>query len=256
MSLIVPYPEVVPSAYWPQFTAFVFSYSMGRTLLSVVESLALSPRSAHILIVGAWGGRDYFWLRSHGFTPETLDIVDHPWGESTYRGDACERVTWEQISSPYDLIIMCDVLEHLPRDFDALVFARRALKETGHLWLSVPYRLDRETTHVRAYSPLTLERLLACAGFVMTHTEPRPGYLAAFPRLVNGLNYLLALMMPTTSMGARLLFTLLWTEQRANRRWCWISRLVGGVQAGRTCLCAPSQTKDITGANELRFAQP
>jgi hypothetical protein len=251
---LVPFPGRVPRAYRPTITAFALSYSMGRTLLSIVEGLGLVPALARILIVGAWGGRDYFWLLAHGYQPETLDIVNHSWGEATYLGDACEERTWQAAMGPYDLIILCDVLEHLPRDFQALGYVKRALKGTGHLWLSVPYRLDEEPTHVRAYSPSTLKRLLACAGLAIVHTEARPGSLAAFPRVVNGLNYALGLAMPTPSLGGSLLAALLRAEQPLNRRGGWLSRLGGGAQVGLTCLCAPVPEATGLDTNRSRFA--
>jgi hypothetical protein len=251
---LVPFPERVQRAYWPRITAFAFSYSMGRALVTTAEGLGLTPDSARILIVGAWGGRDYFWLLAHGYHPETLDIVNHPWGETTYLGDACEEGTWQGAAGPYDLIVLCDVLEHLPRDFQALGYATRALKGTGHLWLSVPYRLDGEPTHVRAYSRSTLKRLLACAGLAIVRTEARPGSLAAFPRVVNGLNYALGLAMPTPRLGGSLLAALLRTEQSLNRRGGWLSRLGGGAQVGLTCLCAPAEEAAFLDTNRSRFA--
>jgi hypothetical protein len=250
---LVPFPAKVPKAYWPRVTAFAFSYSMGRALLDIVEELRLSPSSARILIVGAWGGRDYFWLRAHGYDPETLDIVNHPWGETTYLGDACEESTWKRVIGLYDLIVLCDVLEHLPQDFKALCHISQALKPTGHLWLSVPYRLDAESTHVRAYSPGTLKRLLACAGLAVVRTEPRPGSVAAFPRLVNVLNYGLSLAMPTPSLGGKCMAKTLHVEQRLNNHLLWLSRLGGGVQAGLTCLCGKTNAEDALEANRERF---
>jgi SAM-dependent methyltransferase len=251
---LVPFPAKVPKAYWPRVTAFAFSYSMGRALLDIVEELRLSPSSARILIVGAWGGRDYFWLRAHGYDPETLDIVNHPWGETTYLGDACEESTWKRVIGLYDLIVLCDVLEHLPQDFKALCHISQALKPTGRLWLSVPYRLDAESTHVRAYSPGTLKRLLACAGLAVVRTEPRPGSVAAFPRLVNVLNYGLSLAMPTPSLGGVLLAALLRAERRLNRAWSWLNLLGAGSQRGMTCLCAPANETEFVNINRSRFA--
>jgi hypothetical protein len=250
---LVPFPDVIDKPYWPVITAFPSSFSVGRNLLDIVSALDLSPRSARILIIGPWGGRDYFWLLAHGYVPETLDIVNHPWGETTYLGDVSDSSTWERVKGPFDFIIMRDVLEHLQNDFQALCHIASGLKATGHLWLSVPYCHEEEPTHLRAYSPITLRRLLSSAGFDIIGTTPRPGILEAFPRIVNCLNYALALSMPTARMGAKCMVKTLHAEQRLNNRMKWLGTLVGGMQTGLTCLCARTHGEDVLKANRDRF---
>jgi hypothetical protein len=215
--------------------------------------LGLSPKSARILIVGPWGGRDYFWLLTHGYVPETLDIVNHPWGETTYLGDVTDAGTWKGVKGTYDLIIMRDVLEHLQNDFQALRNIAAAPKVTGHLWLSVPYCHGEEPTHLRAYSPITLRRLLSSAGFTIIKTYPRPGSLEAFARTVTCLNYVLALAMPTVRLGGKCMAKTLHVEQRLNNHLLWLSRLGGGVHAGLTCLCGKINAEDALEANRERF---
>jgi hypothetical protein len=116
---------------------------------------------------------------------------------------------------------MCDVLEHLPEDYAALVHARGALKEGGHVFLSVPYAHDIEPTHVRAYTHTTLTRLLTVAGYETVWYRERPGTLESTP-LTTVVNYALAFMMPSPELGGRVLHSLLRMEFAINehtRRW-------------------------------------
>ncbi len=253
LRLLVPQPDKVPEPYWPVITAFASSFSIGRSLLDTVAALRLSPTSARILIIGPWGGRDYFWLLGHGYNAETLDIVRHPWGEPTYLGDVADAGTWEKARGPYDLIIMRDVLEHLENDFRALGHIATALSDTGQLWLSVPYRHEDEPTHLRAYSPITIRRLLSSAGFAVVKSHPRPGCLEAFPRAVNWLNYALALCMPSVRLGGKCMAGTLQTEHRLNQHLGWLGWILGGNQRGLTCLCVRTQGMDALDANRLRF---
>ena len=189
--------------------------------------MKIDPDQGRILIVGAHGGRDYNWLTGFGYHVEILDLGHHEWAKSTYIGDACSTATWEKIETEYDVVLMHDVLEHLPEDFAALCYARNVLKPHGYLFLSVPYQHDPETTHVRAYSEATLNRLLVLAGYKNVWKRDRPGLIEAFPRLINLLNYGLSVAMPTTRMGARFLHTLLRVEYSANEVTRRFYRLVG-----------------------------
>ena len=73
--------------------------------------------------------------------------------------------------TPFDLIGLFDVLEHLPDDRHALRDLRAALAPAGTLLLTVPahQRLwsyaDTFAGHYRRYSPRQLEQALADAGF-------------------------------------------------------------------------------------------
>jgi SAM-dependent methyltransferase len=218
---ILPKWEHVAEPYWPTIAAFTMSYSMGRTILDFCREYGLAPAASRILIVGAYGGRDYHWLTGFGYEVDVLDLGHHPWGDSEYVGDACRDETWKRIEVKYDLIIMCDVLEHLPEDYAALVHAKSALKDGGHVLLSVPYAHDLEPTHVRSYTHVTLTRLLSVAGYEVVWHRARPGGLESTP-LTTIFNYAVAFMMPSTELGGRVLHSLLRMEFAINehtRRW-------------------------------------
>lgn len=224
---ILPRSDHVQAAYRATVCAFPFSYSVGRTIINFCQRAGIMPQCSRVLIVGAAGGRDFNWLTGFGYAVDLLDLGDHSWCQSTYLGDVCRPETWTQINSRYDVIVMCDILEHLPEDFAALKLARTVLKDEGYLFLSVPYRHDPEPTHVRSYSEATIKRLLGYAGYKAVWKRDRPGLLEAYPVLVNSINYGLALLMPSAQMGARCLHFLLRTEFAVNEKTRTFFRLFG-----------------------------
>lgn len=230
---------------------------MGRTIICFCQNLNIKPEDSRILIVGAAGGRDFHWLTGFGYTVDVLDLGHHSWATRTYVGDACQPKTWSQIPESYDLIVMCDVLEHLPEDFAALRHARTVMKNDGYLFLSIPYRHDLEVTHVRSYSEATLKRLLATAGYDITWKIDRPGLLEAFPRLLNFFNYGLAMLMPTPRVGGNALHALLKAEYMINEQtrkvYHWFGR---SPQKGITLAAKPTadiSLQDYVGINREMF---
>lgn len=80
------------------------------------------------------------------------------------------------VSESFDLIIMCDVLEHVFRPSDALLSAWFALKPGGKLYIRVPSNESNifysnnlgypyELVHLRTYSRSLLTRELLASGF-------------------------------------------------------------------------------------------
>lgn len=237
---ILPRWDHVGELYYPTVSAFPMSYSVGRSIVEFCEEMKIIRGESRILIVGAHGGRDYNWLTGFGHQVDVLDLGDHDWGKSKYVGDACRSETWEKINDDYDLIVMHDVLEHLPEDFAALRHARTVLKSEGYLFLSVPYRHDPEITHVRSYSEVTLNRLLGLAGYDPIWKRDRPGLLEAFPRLVNFINYGLAALMPSPRLGGLFLRSLLGTEYSINNKTRRLYRMFGrSPQKGVTLAAKP-----------------
>ncbi|RMD64380.1 methyltransferase domain-containing protein, partial [Candidatus Parcubacteria bacterium] len=193
------------------------SYASGRTLVECCRGLGLRPGEARILVVGAFGGRDYFWLRGNGY--EHVEILDlgHPaWGRANAVGDAAAEETWKNLKPGFDLIVLGDVLEHIPDDAQVLRLAAQATARGGHVYISVPYRHDLEETHVRAYSAGTLPRLLAATGWEVVWTVERPGPLELWPGIINSLNYAMGLALSPIGLGGRILAGALDVEFRLN----------------------------------------
>jgi SAM-dependent methyltransferase len=67
----------------------------------------------------------------------------------------------------FDAVVMAEVLEHLPKDFDALRGVREVIKDGGALVLTIPYFHDAEPTHVRIHSPASIKRILSAAGWTI-----------------------------------------------------------------------------------------
>lgn len=223
----LPKSNHVAEQYWSTVSAFPMSFSVGRSIINFCQEMGITPNESRILIVGAHGGRDFHWLTGFSYQVDVFDLGHHSWGKSTYIGDACSAEAWEHIKEKYDLVVMHDVLEHLPEDFAALRHARTVLKADGFLFLSVPYKHDPEITHVRSYSEATLGRLLGLAGYQTLWKRDRPGLLEAFPRIVNVLNYGLAILMPTPRVGALFLHILLKSEFSINERTRRLYRVLG-----------------------------
>lgn len=253
---ILPRWDHVAEPYYATVCAFSFSYSVGRSIIDFSRKSNIEPDRSRVLIVGAAGGRDFHWLTGFRYTVDVLDLGRHIWMSSaynsTYIGDACQPETWKQITEKYDLLVMCDILEHLPEDFAALRNARMVLKDSGYLFLSVPYSHDLETTHVRSYSTATLRRLLALAGYDPVWKSDRPGLLEAFPRLLNAFNYGLALAMPTTQMGGNLLHMLLKAEYAINQKTRNLYRIFGhSPQKGVTLAARPIRQDSLPDYVEM-----
>jgi SAM-dependent methyltransferase len=249
---ILPRWEHVGEAYYATVSAFPMSYSVGRSIVEFCEEMKLRPDESRILIVGAHGGRDFNWLTGFRYQVDVLDLGHHDWGKSKYVGDACRAETWQQVDDKYDLIIMHDVLEHLPEDYAALCHARTVLKSDGFLFLSVPYSHDPEITHVRSYSEVTLNRLLGLAGYNSFWKRDRPGLLEAFPRLMNFLNYGLAVLMPSPRRGGLFLRSLLRTEYSINDKTRRLYRMFGrSLQKGVTLAATPSADESLRSHVDL-----
>jgi SAM-dependent methyltransferase len=254
---ILPQWEHVGEAYYGTVAAFPMSYSVGRSIIEFCEEMKLRPEKSRILIVGAHGGRDFNWLTGFRYQVDVLDLGHHDWGKSKYVGDACRAETWQQIDDRYDLIIMHDVLEHLPEDYAALCHTRTVLKSDGYLFLSVPYRHDPEITHVRSYSEATLNRLLALAGYHSIWKRDRPGLLEAFPRLINSFNYGLSILVPSAHRGGLFLRALLRAEYSINERTRRLYRLIGRSPQKGVTLAARSlnggTSRDHVQINKAMF---
>ncbi len=253
---ILPKWDHISDSYLSVVTSFG-SYCMGRHICEFCKKVGLDPGCSRILIVGATGGRDYHWLKGFGYEVDVLDLGHHPWNKSDYVGDACSAETWSRISVKYDLVIMCEVLEHLPEDYAALVHVRAALKNGGHIFLSVPYAHHAEPTHVQAYTQTTLTRLLTLAGYETIWWLARPGVLET--TLTPIANAAVALLMLSPERGAKVLHRLLRMEFATNERTRGIYAHFGLSQVKGTLLAAralPAPTLNYVSMNHDTFIAP
>ncbi len=82
----------------------------------------------------------------------------------------CETASRVPFSGQFDVGLLCDVIEHTPDDVEMLREARRALKPTGMLLITVPAHaflwsiIDDVSGHKRRYSRSMLQRSMEEAG--------------------------------------------------------------------------------------------
>jgi SAM-dependent methyltransferase len=129
-----------------------------------------------ILVIGDGGGRDYYSLKLLGKSPIVMDIGTQSVIKELVIADANEPLPFAPGS--FDAVVMAEVLEHLPKDFDALRRVREVAKDGGALILTIPYFHDAEPTHVRIHSPASIERLLRAAGWRVVDYIEKGGCLA------------------------------------------------------------------------------
>ncbi len=149
-------------------------------LLPTVQlTAALSKRSPtqRILVIGDYSGRDTIFLETLGYAPDVLDLSRPAHFTERNRGvfieaNLDEEQGLQKISGTYDLIILCEVLEHVFHDFRVLEFLRSRLTRDGRLLFSTPlinpliqHASDSVDFHVQVYTPRQLLRLFDRAGF-------------------------------------------------------------------------------------------
>src|SRR2546428_7526774 len=108
---VLPNSDQMMETFYGTVSAFPMSYSIGRSIIEFCRERQIDPSRSRILIVGAHGGRDYYWLTGYRYQVDVLDLGHHSWGQSHFVGDASKEDTWDQIEDKYDLIIMHDILE-------------------------------------------------------------------------------------------------------------------------------------------------
>ena len=161
-------PFAIPASVRRQFvnpTAF--------QCVATIRKYASGAR--RVLIVGDGGGRDYYSLKLLGRQPIVMDIATQSIIPEIVIADA--NAPFPFAPRTFDAVIMAEVIEHLPNDFQALSEVRGILKDDGALVLTVPYFHEAEPTHIRIHSPASVERLLRASGWKITDYVERGGGL-------------------------------------------------------------------------------
>jgi SAM-dependent methyltransferase len=136
----------------------------------------LGPDVEHVLVLGAGGGRDTFWLASSGYEVVSCDLVSQRYLRPLVLGDMAALPLRR---ARFDAVVLSDVLEHTFQDHEALLECHRVLRPGGQLILNVPLGDDIGEEHVRVYSERTIRRLLESCGFELVATR----YRGVFPFL-------------------------------------------------------------------------
>lgn len=171
----------IPEQYWSTFVcvgaASDMQYSLGKII---------GPEKKRILIVGLFGGRDYFYLKSKGHEVHGLDLFQNSDFENVKIGNMEEKFPFPE--RYFDYIIIAGVLEHVPRDYESLLNVRNSLKEDGKFILRIPFYNDIEVSHVNIYNYKSVVRLLNMAGFEVDQHFFYPN-LFLYPPVVNYANH-------------------------------------------------------------------
>jgi SAM-dependent methyltransferase len=245
----------VPERYRPVLS----SVGGAAEHLYVVRRLLLragQPRD--VLVVGCFGGRDFWGLRLAGHRVTGFDLATVPDCRPLVRANA--EAPWPFADASFDAVVMGEVLEHLIHDFFALAEVRRVLRPGGVLLGTVPFLHDENDYHVRIHNPASIRRLLGAAGFAVEEFVERPGILSLAP--LNYLNHPLAAAV--YALTGRSIYPALarfygGVEFSLGRR-SWIPRhllkALGLVNWGATFLALPSgEFLDYKALNRLEFSE-
>jgi SAM-dependent methyltransferase len=170
-----------------------------RAEVDLTRILALRPGSANLSLLEVGPGLGHFYAHARkAFGNVTVtDLVPH----YLTRIEGARRVVADVQDLPFDgefdVIVMCDVLEHVLRPSDALLSAARALRDGGLLYVRSPYREESlqyarllgcpyPAVHLRTFTKATLRRELVFSGFSpvktwFSHLEPNPYRLRFAP---------------------------------------------------------------------------
>jgi SAM-dependent methyltransferase len=153
----------------------------------------------------------------------------------------------------FDVVVMCEVIEHLVHDYNALENIRRVLKEDGILILSIPFLNDCEPTHIRIFNRKSAIRLLNASGFIVDKVLERPN-LFFIPSFINfihhAINAFFFILFKTTLYKYTLPF--LWRlEKYFSQKKNPVRRYFSSY--GGILVCHKGETLDYVTFNRQRF---
>jgi 2-polyprenyl-3-methyl-5-hydroxy-6-metoxy-1,4-benzoquinol methylase len=149
-----------------------------RILLDTIEAV-VRVRPVRILDVGCGDGLFFDVLQRFGDVtgietdPTTLG-KQNQWADRIVIGEFDESFT---PPDPFDVILMLDVIEHVPNADRLLRNAARVLTPNGHLLVTVPAfqwlwtSHDEVNHHVKRYAAADLRRTLEDAGLTVLQTR-------------------------------------------------------------------------------------
>lgn len=140
------------------------------------KEAALSlPAGAKVLDAGAGKCLYKKHFRDHSYETADFCQIDKKYGEITY---VCDLSEIPVPSQKYDLVLLTQVLEHLPEPEKVLIELNRVLQPGGELWLSTPlYYEEHEIPYdFYRYTQYGLQHLLHKTGYKVKRIEWLEGY--------------------------------------------------------------------------------
>jgi SAM-dependent methyltransferase len=146
-------------------------------LLQANQQFAKSLKvNSKLLDVGA-GDQPYRQLFSHvRYESADFEVVNKPYGRSTYVCDVCERIPVED--QTFDYILCNQTLEHLREPQRALNEMFRVLRRGGRIFCTAPlFYEEHEVPHdYFRYTRYGLSYLFTCSGFEIEKIECLEGF--------------------------------------------------------------------------------
>jgi SAM-dependent methyltransferase len=130
----------------------------------VRRAAATVEAPARVLDAGAGDGRYGRWFGHVTYESADFCRLDKPYGHLTY---ICDLAHVPAEDGRFDLVLLTQVLEHLPDPLGVLRELRRLLKRGGRLWLTCPlyYPEHEQPFDYYRYTQFGLRHLLTEAGF-------------------------------------------------------------------------------------------
>jgi SAM-dependent methyltransferase len=140
-------------------------------------------RPTRLCDLGCWTGSFLVAARERGW--ETTGVELSQWASDRARERKLDVLTGsigDQLvaADSFDVVVLSDVLEHVPEPAQVLAEARRILRDDGVLWITVPDAGSRVARlmgshwwsvlpmHLHYFSRRSMEGLLADQGFAVT----------------------------------------------------------------------------------------
>lgn len=155
-----------------------------------------------VLDVGCGGAPMSLYFASKGVSVKGVDLSEKAIKENTKAKEyfgfdnlefACENFMEYTDDAIYDVVMMTEVLEHIPDDEASLVKINKLLKDNGYLLMSVPSSnaplhkkylrqygkdpFDERVGHLRRYTAVQMFNLLNKTGFELVEFKLCEGYL-------------------------------------------------------------------------------
>ena len=153
--------EAVQSEHW---------WWLGREKLisKKIRSIAGNKPKMAIADIGCGFGANIPLLRGFGDVVG-LELKDEARASIAERwGDSVKTINWmspQRLNKKFDLMLMADVLEHIPNDNEAVEWVGNHLNKGGHVVITVPAhmqlwtQMDDVLDHHRRYNKRTLLKL-------------------------------------------------------------------------------------------------
>ena len=170
----------------PALRAFNDEYPYERwpILRFVAAAAKATPAGARVADVGA-GGAPYRELFGH------VEYLTIDWANSVHGGGGAFDIVAPAHDIPepdaaFDVVLLTQVLEHVPNPGDVLRELHRILRPGGSLYVSVPFAWEMHELPYDffRYTKPSLERLLGEAGFDGVEVAPRSDSFSTLAQLL------------------------------------------------------------------------